>query len=104
MELALLGAAVRLSFDADGTIIEGRIALSCAGPVCFRAKTAETLFPGARLEDRFLEDLGKAVLKESSPRGSFRCNAQYRREMIPVLVQRAVRQCYERIFQTGGRS
>ncbi|MBI5447077.1 MAG: xanthine dehydrogenase family protein subunit M [Deltaproteobacteria bacterium] len=102
MELPLLGAAVRLSLDPDGTILDGKIALSCAGPVCLRAKKAEALFPGARVEDDFLEALGRAALEEASPRESFRCSAEYRREMIPVLVGRAVRRCRERILQTGG--
>jgi len=103
MELPLLGVAARVSFDPQGTILEGRIALSCAGPTCFRAKAAEALLPGKTIEEQFLKEIGMEALAESRPRDSFRCSAQYRREMIPILVARAVRQCYERSRQEGGR-
>ncbi len=103
MELPLLGVAALICFDLDGKILRGSIALACAGPTCFRAKAAEALFPGNRVEESFLRELGLAVLKESNPRESMRCSAQYRREMIPVLVARSVRQCYERCFEEKGR-
>jgi CO/xanthine dehydrogenase FAD-binding subunit len=103
MELPLIGVASRVTFDPEGKVLEGRIALACAGPMCFRATAAEALFPGRKIEERFLKDLGEAVLGESRPRDSFRCSAQYRREMIPVLVARSVRQCYERSFKEGRR-
>jgi CO/xanthine dehydrogenase FAD-binding subunit len=103
MELPLIGVAARLSFDREGKILEGRIALACAGSTCFRAKAGEALLPGGVIEESFLKKVGTAVLKESSPRDSFRCPVEYRREMIPVLVARALRQCYERCLKEGGR-
>ncbi len=104
MDLPLIGVASRVSFDPGGKILEGRVALACAGPTCFRATAAEVLFPGSKIGEKFLKDLGEAVLAESKPRDSFRCSAQYRREMIPVLVARSVRQCYERSFKEKRRS
>jgi carbon-monoxide dehydrogenase medium subunit len=102
MELPLLGVASYVSFDEMETILEGRIALACAGPTCFTAKGAEELFPRKRIEEKFLNELGMAVLGEAKPRESFRCSAQYRREMIPVLVARTIRLCHERSFKNGG--
>ena len=104
MELPLIGVAARISFDPKGVILEGRIALACAGPACFRARACEALLPGGVIGDELLKAVGIAVLKESAPRDSFRCSAEYRREMIPVLVARALRQCYERCFKEEGRS
>jgi carbon-monoxide dehydrogenase medium subunit len=99
MELPLLGVAAQISFSQEGTISDGRIALSCAGPTCFRAKGAEALLRGNKLEKEFLEEVGLEVLKESKPRDSFRCSAQYRRAMIPILVARSLTQCYKRCFK-----
>ena len=104
MELPLLGVAAQISFNPEGTILDGRIALSCAGPTCFRAKGAEGLLPGNKLEKGFLEEVGSEVLRESKPRDSFRCSAQYRKAMIPILVARSLTQCYERCFREEVRT
>lgn len=103
MELPLIGVAAKISFNPEGTILHGRIALSCAGPTCFRAKGAEGLLPGNKLEKGFLEEIGLEVLKESKPRDSFRCSAQYRKAMIPILLARSLAQCYERCFKEEER-
>ena len=102
MELPLLGVASCICFDEMRTILRGKIALACAGPICFVANGAEILFPGKKIEKKFLNELGMAVLKESKPRESIRCSAQYRREMIPVVVARAVRLCLKRSFKKEG--
>lgn len=95
MELALVGAATRITFDPDGTILNGSIALSCAGPVCFRARRAESLLPGKKIDDTLANEVGNTALLESSPRDSDRCTRTYREKMIPVLIARNLRSCLE---------
>ncbi len=104
MEFPLLGVAARVSFDPSGTARDGRIALASPGLRCFRAKTAEALLPGERINEDLLQQIGMAALRQSKPRDTLRCSAQYQKEMIPILVARAVRQCYDRAFPEEGKS
>jgi aerobic carbon-monoxide dehydrogenase medium subunit len=95
MELSLIAAATRIKFDHEGTISHGSIALSCAGPVCFRARNAEILLSGKRIDDTLAREVGEAALLESNPRGSNRCTREYREKMIPVLIAANLRRCHE---------
>jgi carbon-monoxide dehydrogenase medium subunit len=99
MELPLLGVAAQLTFSPERKILNGRIAISCAGPFCFRPRAAEALLSGREIDVTLLEEIGAEALKESKPRDSFRCSAKYREAMIPILVARSITRSYERCFR-----
>ncbi len=81
-----------------GTIVaEARIALGPAGPTPMRATKAETYLSGIPLVDDVLPQLADLVLREAQLRTSpHRATADYRAELIPVLLERALKLAHRR--------
>ena len=97
MELPLLGVAVLLSLDNDlQTCAEVKIGLGVLGPTPMRARNAESVLKGKRLDDEILKEAGKAAAAECKARDSIRGKAWYRRDMVEILVQRMARLAMER--------
>jgi len=97
MELPLLGVAVLISLDEGMTTCTGaRIGLGVLAPTPMRARNAEAVLKGNRLEDGLLREAGKVASEECKARDSIRGEAWYRREMVEVLVPRMARVAMER--------
>ena len=97
MELPLLGVAVLISLDEGMTTCTGaRIGLGVLAPTPMRARNAEAVLKGNRLEDGLLKEAGKVASEECKARDSIRGEAWYRREMVEVLVPRMARVAMER--------
>lgn len=89
MELPILGVAVLISLDDDmQTCTEARIGLGVVAPTPMRAKNAEAILKGKKVDDEILEKAGKAAAQECKARDSIRGKAWYRRDMVELLVQR----------------
>ncbi len=89
MELPLLGVAVLVSLAEDlETCLEARIGLGVLAPTPIRAKNAEAVLQGRKLNDTALQQAGEAAAAECKARDSIRGQAWYRRDMVRVLVRR----------------
>jgi len=89
MELPILGVAVLISLDDDmKTCTEARIGLGVVAPTPMRAKNAEAILKGKKVDDEILKKAGKAAAQECKARDSIRGKAWYRRDMVKLLVQR----------------
>ena len=89
MELATVGVAVTLTRDGD-VCRDIRIVLGAAAPTPIRAKRAEAILRGHRLNDRTIETAADTAMSESQPISNVRASAGYRREMVRVLTKRAI--------------
>jgi carbon-monoxide dehydrogenase medium subunit len=97
MELPILGVAVLISLAEDmQTCIESKIGLGVMAPTPMRARNAEVLLKGKRLDEEILSEAGKAASAESQPRDTARGEAWYRREMVEVLIPRVCKVAIER--------
>lgn len=97
MELPILGVAVLLSLEDDGsTCSEARIGLGVLAPTPMRARNAEAILKGKRVDDEVLKKAGKAAAEECKARDSVRGEAWYRRAMVEVLVPRMAKVAMER--------
>jgi carbon-monoxide dehydrogenase medium subunit len=89
MELPILGVAVLISLDDDmQTCTEARIGLGVVAPTPMRAKNAEAILKGKKVDEEILKKAGKAAAQECKARDSIRGKAWYRRDMVEVFVQR----------------
>lgn len=87
MEVALVSAATSVTLRED-TVTRARIAFGSVAPVPLRSRAAESC-----LEDRSLDDeaIGAActiAMNEVSPISDVRASAEYRRELVGVLLRR----------------
>lgn len=89
MELATVGVAVTLS-PSDVRIVLGAVA-----PTPIRARQAEDLLRGRKIDAAMIERAAQAAVEESRPISNVRASADYRREMVGVLTRRALQRALE---------
>lgn len=94
MDLALVSAAVLLTFDPErkrfGRV---RIGLGSVAPTPIRAREAEKALEGQPVGEEAIHEAARVASKECEPITDLRASAQYRREMVRVLVERAIKDC-----------
>lgn len=90
----LVGVAVLMALDPTGSICNDiRIGLCSVAPTPMRAKQAEELLRGKKLEDKLVERAAQSAADETSPRS----RAEYRRRVTTVLVKRAINEAWQKI-------
>lgn len=93
--LALVNAAA--SFWAkDGRFGAPRIALGAVAPTVMRAVKAEAYLDGRPVSAAAMAEAGRIAATEAKPISDFRASAEYRRDLVAVLVKRALAAAYER--------
>jgi carbon-monoxide dehydrogenase medium subunit len=97
MDVAVVGLAARLTFRNDGETVEAaRVALCSVAPRPFRAAEAEAVLVGMRLEPGLVREAGRLLVEGSTPIDDARATAEYRRQVLPPLLNRAVHICRRR--------
>lgn len=98
--LPIVNAAAAVSC-ANGKIVSARLAMGPVSDRPFRPKKAETLLKGAALDDAKAIDAAAILAsREANPRSScLRGCADYRRELLKVLVKQVLGEAIERLVQ-----
>jgi len=91
MDLAIVGVAVVI-IPQDGICKDIRIALGAVAPTPIRARRAEVVLKGQKLDDNLIEKAARTAAGEARPIDDHRASAEYRRDMVEVLVRRAIKQ------------
>jgi carbon-monoxide dehydrogenase medium subunit len=87
----LVGVGVFALRGNGGDVCEDiRIAVGASTPVPIRLRRAEDLLRGQRVSHDLLEEAADLGAAEISPLSDFRGAAEYRREMVRVIVRRTV--------------
>lgn len=102
MDLAIVGVACLVSLDREGRCTRARIALGAVAPVPLRATKAEESMAGKGFGAESIAEVSRIAADEAQPISDIRASAEYRREIIRVLVKRALEMSRERAAQ-GGR-
>jgi len=89
MDLAVVGVAVTAVVNG-GVFQQVRIGLGSAAPIPVRATQAETALQGQLVSAELIAQAATIAAANTSTRSSHRASAGYRREMIEVLVRRAL--------------
>ncbi len=102
MDIAIAGAGVALSVTETGAIATARITLASVAPVPLRARKAEIRLIGAPATADIAAEAGRIAADEATPISDTRGSADYRRELVAVLVRRAIAGCLAEIETTRG--
>jgi CO/xanthine dehydrogenase FAD-binding subunit len=95
--LAAVAATVTAS---DGKIAEARIALTGVGPTPVRARKAEALLRGEKIETKLIERVIEAVRAAIAPDSDLHASSDYRRHLAGVLTGRAVSAAWKRATES----
>lgn len=95
----LVGVAVLMTLDATGNRCQDiRIGLCSVAPTPMRARRAEELLRGKKIESKLIEQVAQMAAEETSPRS----RADYRRRMSGILVKRAINEVWQKMRKAGG--
>jgi carbon-monoxide dehydrogenase medium subunit len=96
-DLATVGVAVSITLGSgDGVCKDVRIALGASAPTPIRAKQAEKILRGKKITDALLQNAGEKAAAEAEPISDIVASADYRRELIKVLVKRMGKEALSR--------
>ncbi len=87
--LALVNAAASFWVE-DGKFGAPRIALGAVAPTVIRAPEAEAWLDGRPIGAEAMAEAGRIAASEAKPISDVRASAAYRRELVAVLVKRAL--------------
>jgi CO/xanthine dehydrogenase FAD-binding subunit len=93
--LALVNAAAAFFID-KGTFAKPRIALGAVAPTVIRAPKAEAYLDGRKISAEAMAEAGRIAATEAKPISDFRASADYRRDLIAVLVKRCLAKAHAR--------
>ena len=94
-DIAKVNVAVLVAVS-DNICQEARIVLGSVAPTVIRAKKAEAMLKGKKLESKVIRAAADAAAKEIKPITDIRSTAEYREEVTRVLVRRAIEKASER--------
>jgi carbon-monoxide dehydrogenase medium subunit len=83
-------------------IHKARITLGAVAPTPIRAYKAEIDLIGEAPSDELFSQAAEVAMGESSPIDDLRASAEYRRHLVKVLTQRALRQALARAKEDHG--
>ena len=102
LEISLVNVAAFLSLDGlGGVVASARVVLGAVAPVPMRAPSAEQALMGEKPSDGLFAKAGEAAARDSRPIDDFRGSAEYRRAMVQVLTQRALKIALENAKGNG---
>ncbi len=80
----------RAFFIDKGNFVAPRIALGAVAPTVIRAPKAEAYLDGRKISAEAMAEAGRIAATEAKPISDFRASADYRRDLVAVLVKRAL--------------
>ena len=71
--------------------------LNSVASTIVRARKAEEVLRGKTIDDATLQEMGEVASTECDPTDDNRGSADYKREMVKVLVRRAAQEALQRV-------
>lgn len=96
MDCSVAAVAATVALGEEGQIDEVRIGLGAVAPTPIRAEAAEAVLKGETPGGEVLKAAGEAATQECQPIEDIRGGEEYRKQMVGVLVERAVAEACRR--------
>lgn len=94
-DFATVGVAVTLK-ASNGICEDVRVGLNSVASTIVRARKAEDVLRGKPIDDATLKEMGEVAATECDPTDDNRGSAEYKLDLVKVLVRRAVMEAYQR--------
>src|SRR5436309_7448732 len=95
-DFAVVGVAAQITLDAGGKISSAGIGLTNAGATAIRARRAEETLRGQTPDEKVIAAAAAAAAAVAQPVSDLRGPAEYKRDVVRVLTQRALRKAVAR--------
>ena len=94
-DFATVGVAITLDVKS-GICQDVRLGLNSVSSIIVHAKNAEAIIRGKAITDELLREMGEVAASECDPTDDNRGSAEYKRDLVKVLVQRAAEESLQR--------
>jgi len=94
-DFATVGIAITLKAN-NGTCEDVRVGLNSVASTIVRARKAEEVLRGKPITDTALQEMGEVAATECDPTDDNRGSAEYKLDLVRVLVPRAAKEALER--------
>lgn len=101
-DFATVGVAVHLAMT-DGKVGRAGIALTAVGPTNLRATAAEEALAGSALTDDVIAEAARLAAEAARPHSDTRGTADYKRTVVRVFTERALRQVARSVGAADGQ-
>jgi carbon-monoxide dehydrogenase medium subunit len=95
-DFATAAVGVQLTLAGGDACTHAGIGLTNVGPTPIKARRAEALLTGRRLDEAAIREAAVAAAAESDPADDLRGSVAYKRDLVRVLTARAIRRALER--------
>lgn len=102
-DFALAEAAVVLETDETGTVTKAQIAVGGVNPTPTVLEEVEEHIIGKKLTDELLAEVREMTEDNVDPESDLHGTDEYRRELVGVLVQRALKTAVARVMKGDGQ-
>jgi len=93
VDLAIVGIAAIITLELKGEVCKDiKIVLGAVAPTPMRARKAENVLRGKRIEEALIDRSAQVASGEARPISDVRASADYRKEMVKVFTRRAVKE------------
>lgn len=93
LAISVASVAVVVEIDlSERTFGDVRIALGAVAPTPIRAASAENTLHGQPISEEVVEQAARLALEDTQPISDVRASADYRKEVVKILLKRALRQ------------
>ena len=92
VDLAIVGIAAVIVLEPGEICKDIKIVLGAVSPTPVRAKKAEAVLKGKKIDDTLIEKASQEASIDCCPISDVRASAEYREEMVKVFIKRAIRQ------------
>jgi carbon-monoxide dehydrogenase medium subunit len=96
MDIAVVGVAVNVTLNADGTCADARVVLGAVAPTQLVVDAAAQALIGHKLDEKTLQALDAAAQAACKPITDKRGTIEYRTKIAGVLARRVAAQAFER--------
>ncbi len=95
-DFATAGVAVQISLDDADVCTRAGIGLTNVGLTPIKAKQAEAVLAGTKLDEATIQKAAETAASESQPMDDIRGSADYKRDLIRILTARALTRALDR--------
>jgi len=96
IDLAIVGVAAVITLGKRGECQEAKIVLGAVAPTPMRARKAEEILKGKKIDQELIQKSGEIASEETRPISDVRATAEYRKEMVKVFTGSALKEALAR--------
>jgi carbon-monoxide dehydrogenase medium subunit len=93
-DMGVVGVAVAMTANADGTCKDARVMLGNAGVTPIVAKSAASVLIGKKITDALFAEAGEAAAGDADPVSDIHASEDFRRHLVKVLTKRMAKQAW----------